>query len=116
MVDVEIQLSYFYQSAFAMIETKRAAYLKSQKVIAHVPNLPEIIEVTPEEYAKMNFFQRVRYKLYYKRAQKRYKKALRKQRLPLNERLTKGFNAGMEAALDELEKAYKIHLGRLKNN
>lgn len=115
MKDVELELSYFYQTAYAMIETERACYLKRQKVVAYVPELPEVEEATAEELAKMWCWTRWWYYWHLRRAKKRYRKALKRQKRPLEEQLTKGYNAGMETALKELDKAYKAHLSRFND-
>ena len=114
MKDVEREISYFYQMAYAMIETSRAKYLNRQKIVAHVPELPEVEEASAEELAKMFCWERWCYYWYLRKARKRYRKALRRQRVPLSETLTKGYNAGMETALDELDKAYKDFMKRFE--
>ena len=104
MIGHDVEL--FYYTAKGQIEATRADYLRKQKAIAFQQDLPDVQEATAEELAKMNIFQRIKYRFYLRKDKKRYKKALRHQRRPMDEDLTKGYNAGMEKALKILEFTY----------
>lgn len=100
-------LDLFYYTARSAIQESRADYLKKQKAIAFQQELPEVEEATAEAYAKMNIIQKLVYEIRLYRQKKKYKKALRQQKRPMDEKLTKGFNAGVEEALNILECIYK---------
>lgn len=101
------ELDLFYYTAVSAIQESRADYLKKQKSIAFQQELPKVEEASAETYAKMNVFQKIVYTFRLKRLKKKYKKALRRQKRPMDEKLTKGFNAGIEQALNILECIYK---------
>ena len=100
-------LDLFYYTARSAIQESRADYLKKQKAIAFQQELPKVEEASAEAYANMNLIQKIVYEIRLKRLKKKYKKALRKQKRPMDEKLTKGFNAGVEEALNILECIYK---------
>lgn len=107
MIVLGAELDLFYYTAKAAIQESRADYLKKQKSIAFQQELPKVEEASAETYAKMNVFQKIVYTFRLKRLKKKYKKALRRQKRPMDEKLTKGFNAGIEQALNILECIYK---------
>lgn len=113
-----IELELFYKTTTDAIRSAQADYLKKQRSEPFAQDLPEVKEASAEELVKMGFIARMRYEYYLRRARKRYKKALKRQKYPVDELLTKGYNAGMERALRVLERefeAFKKKIEREEN-
>lgn len=112
MVEIEV----FYYTSLSSIRQEQAEYLKKQKRQPFELALPVVNEISAEEYAKLKLFQRWRYLRMIRKQRKRYKKALRAQKMPVDERLTRGYNAGVEMALKVLSAEYREYMKRLKEN
>ena len=102
-----IELDLFYNKATVAIREEQAKYLKNQRSQPFAQELPEVKELSAGEYARLFLWDKLVYRWQLRKARKRYKKALKKQKTPVNEKLIKGYNAGMECALLELEGVYK---------
>ena len=102
-----MELDLFYNVACSAIRERQADYLKRQKAVPFPQELPEVEEISAEAYAKLSFFQRWRYRRMLRKQLRRYRKALRAQKMPVDELLTRGYNAGMETALRVLEGEFK---------
>ena len=100
----EIQL--FYYQSVSNIRAVQASYLAKIKQVPFERELPEVVEVSAEEYAKMKFIQRLRYRRRLRKQKKAYKKALRRQKRPIDEAITNGYNAGIEMALKSLKATF----------
>ncbi|MBQ8685139.1 MAG: hypothetical protein IJ514_03085 [Clostridia bacterium] len=109
-----IELELFYNLTVVSIREAQAEYLKGQKRQPFAQELPEVDEASAEAYAKMSFFQKFVYKLQLRKQKRRYKKALRAQKQPVDERLTKGYNAGIEMALHVLDREFKVFYKRME--
>lgn len=96
----------FYFSVVAKIRAEQAEHLKKEKMELVVNELPKVDYVTAEEVSKMKFLQRIVYRLELRRLRKRYNKLLRAQKPPVDERLLRGYNAGVEMALNVLKRGY----------
>ncbi len=101
-----IEIEFFNKTVESAIRAEQAAYLQRVKSVPFPQNLPTIEEATAEEYAKMSFWEHVLYRYYIRKQRKRLRKALRAQKTPVDERLTKGYNAGVEMALRVLEREF----------
>ncbi|MBQ7913827.1 MAG: hypothetical protein IJ308_08880 [Clostridia bacterium] len=98
MVDVEVKL--FYQTVRAELQEDRAKYLKKQK---REPFAQELTEL-PEKPENGSFFAVLCYYIKLWRARKKRKKELRAQRRPImQDKIDKGYNAGMERAATILD-------------
>lgn len=105
MVDVKVQL--FYQTAKAEIQEERARYLKRQK---REPFTQELTEL-PDKPEQGSFFAYLFYYIKLWRARAKRKKELRKQRRPfMQDKIDKGYNAGMERALELLDLLYNNYV------
>ena len=102
-----IELELFYNKATVAIREAQAEYLKKQRSQPFEQELPVVKEATAEDYAKMFLWDKLVYRWQLRKQRKRYRKALRAQKTPVDERLTRGYNAGMECALRELAGVYK---------
>lgn len=109
-----IELDLFYARSSAAIRAVQANYLKKQKSVPFPQVLPTVKEVSANEFAKMKFFQKLAYKRYLTRQKKAYRKALRAQKQPVDERLTRGFNAGIESALSVLASEFSAYSKQLE--
>ncbi len=109
-----IELELFYNLATVAIREQQAEYLKKQRSVPIRQLLPEVEEASAEEYAKMTFWQKVVYKYSVRKQVKRLKKAKRAQKTPVDEKLTRGYNAGIEIALKALEREFNAFSKRLE--
>ncbi len=109
-----IELELFYNLATVAIREEQAEYLKKQRSVPIRQLLPEVVEASAEVYAKMTFWQKVVYLYQLRKQQKRRKKALKAQKKPVDEKLTRGYNAGIELALSTLEREFKAFNKRLE--
>ena len=109
-----IEIELFYYTALSSIRQEQAGYLKRQRSIPFEQELPEVEEFNAEAYAKMKFLQKLSYRWALWKQMRRYKKALKAQREPMDERLTRGYNAGVEMALRVLSDEYRTYAKRMK--
>ena len=109
-----IRTELFYKRIQSRIRERQAAYLKAQRSQPFAQELPTVEEVSAETYAQMTLLKKLAYLRMIRKQRKRYKKALRAQKVPVDERLTRGYNAGVEMALDELESEFKEFYKRLQ--
>lgn len=109
-----IRIELFYKRIQSRIRERQADYLKAQRSQPFPQKLPTIDYIEAEEYAKMSFKEKFAYRMEIRRQKKRYNKALKGQKMPVDERLTRGYNAGIEMALDELESEFKEFYKRLQ--
>ena len=109
-----IQIELYYQTSVASIRSEQANYLKKEKRQPFPQELPKVEEASAEEYAKMKFFQKVVYFFALRKARKRYRKALRAQKVPVDERILRGYNAGIEMALKVLACEYEVFKRRIE--
>ncbi len=105
MVDSELKV--FYYKALTEIRREQSRYLSVMKRVPISQELPVIEEITAEEYAKLTLWRRILYRLRLRKQKKAYRKAERKQRTTVEDKLLKGYNSGMESAISILEKEYK---------
>ena len=110
-----IELDLFYNKATVAIREKQADYLKRQRSQPFPQELPKLEEKTAFEYSQLFFWDKFIYRWQLRKARKRYKKALKRQKMPVDEKLIKGYNAGMECALRELEGVYKAFSKELES-
>lgn len=101
-----IELELFYNKAVSKIREKQADYLKKQKAQPFQQVLPEVVEITPEEWAKLRLFHKFAYRWALRKQRRAVKKAMKRQKRPVDDVLTKGYNAGIEMALAELERQF----------
>ena len=104
------ELHLYYQKAVSAIRDGQVKYLSKMKALPFEQDLPEIEELTASEYAQLSFWARIRYKIELRRQIRVYNKALRRQKRPVDDELTKGYNAGIEMALFLLECEYKKYI------
>ena len=109
-----IELELFYNLTAVAIREGQAEYLKGQKRQPFTQELPEVLEASAETISKMKFFQKLVYKMHLGKQKRKYKRALRAQKQPVDERLTKGYNAGIEFALHILDREFKAFYRRLE--
>lgn len=109
MIEVEL----FYNLARSSIRDEQAAYLKKQRSQPFAQELPDVEEISAEAYAKLTLWQKIVYRLRLRKQRKAYKKALKQQKVPMEEQLTRGYNAGIELALRALEREFDTFSKRL---
>ena len=100
---MDYDINLYYQSVVSAIRQEQVEYLRKQRSEPYKQDLPEVKEMSPEEYAKLTFWQKIAYKIELQKQTKAYKKALKAQKHPVDERLAKGYNAGIEVALKALQ-------------
>ena len=110
-----IEIELFCKTVEAAIREGHASYLRAQKRIPLTPLLPPL-DTLPDakEMAKLNFFVRWRLKRRYKKQFKARQYAERHPHVSVEDKLLKGYNAGVEAALSILEREYKVFMKRLE--
>ena len=111
-----IEIDLFNKTVESAIRAEQSAYLRKVRSQPFEQDLPEVEEVSAEAFAKMKCMQRIRYRLMIRKQRKAYRKALRMQKCPVDELLTKGYNAGVEAALKVLAKEYTVFIKSLENS
>ena len=94
-----IELELFYNRAVVAVRSEQAEYLKEQKRVPLKYFLPVVEEKSAEELANLTKAERKLYSIDLRKAKKRLRKAKKEQKQPVEERLTKGYNAGIELAL-----------------
>lgn len=114
MTEVEAYLEYYFNTAMSQIQKERAEYLKKQKSIPYKQALPPVREACASSIAKMNIFQKIVYFITLKRQRRKYRKALRKQKRPMSETLTKGYNAGIEHATRVFRKCFERAMNKVQ--
>ena len=98
----ETNIELFYSEALAAIRAKQVDYLRKTKAEPFQQEIPEVDELSAGDYAILRWWQKIAYKWTLCKQRKARKKALRAQKFPVDEKLTKGYNAGIEAAIDIL--------------
>ena len=110
------EIELFYRMCEAAIREEHAAYLKAQKRIPLAPPLPTVDPLpVGNEWKKLGWFMRWRLKRRYKRQVAARRLAERRPYVSVEDKLLKGYNAGMEAALRVLTSKYKDFMQRLKD-
>lgn len=109
-----IKLELFYYGVLSAIRTEQTEYLKGQKRQPFVQDLPEVEYASAEAYAQMTKSQKFVYRRHLRKQLARYRKALKAQKQPVDERLTRGYNAGIEFALRILEREFTAFYKRVK--
>ena len=107
------ELDLYYQMAVSAIREGQVNYLSKIKALPFEQELPKIEELTASEYAQLSVWERFRYKRELGRQIRAYNKALRQQKRPIDDDLTKGYNAGIEMALSTLEREYDKYVRAL---
>lgn len=102
-----MKLELFYSKAKSAMQAERARYLKGKKALPIAQELPEVKEISAEEYAKLRFLARIAYKMELNRQKRAYKRAKKGQKRPVDDVLTRGYNAGLEMAITLLRREYK---------
>ena len=110
MIEVEL----FYNLAKSSMRDEQAAYLKKQRSQPFVQELPDVEEISAGAYAKLTFWKKIVYRLQLRKQRKAYRKALRRQKTPVEEQLTRGYNAGIELALRVLDREFNAYSKRLE--
>ena len=111
-----IELELFYEKAVVAIREEQADYLKHQRSQPFPQELPTVDEASAKEYAKMKLLQKLAYHFHLRKQRKAYKKALKRQKYPVDEVLTRGYNAGIEMSLERLEREFKGFKKRIENS
>lgn len=109
-----VELELFYEKVESAIREEQAAYLRKQRAQPFKQDLPVVQEVSAEAYAKMTILQKIAYRWELRKQVKRYNKALKRQNQPVDERLTRGYNAGIELSLTVLEREFVRYYRRLE--
>ena len=115
MNETNSDIELFYQMVLSSIRERQVEYLRKKKAEPFPQALPKVDELSAGEYAKLKFWQKLVYKRMLKKQIKARNKALRKQKRPVDDDLTRGHNGGIELALLELECTYKAFTRRYKN-
>ena len=108
------EICLYYQMAVSSIRDEQVQYLSKIKSLPFNQTLPDIKELTASEFSQLPFFARLRYKWELRRQIRAYKKALRQQKRPIDDVLTKGYNAGIEMALSTLEREFNKYVRALE--
>ena len=113
-----LEIELFYKIVEAKIRAKHNSYLEREKLTAVELALP-VVEELPKGKAwkKLNIFVRLRLKRQHKKQLKAYKKALKKQReVRVEDKLLRGYNAGVKIALSVLKSEYNAYSRRFVEN
>lgn len=111
-----LEIELFYKTVEAKLRAKHNSYLEREKLVAVELELPKVEELPKgEAWRELNFIQRFALKRNRKKQLKAYKKALKKQReLRVEDKLLRGYNAGVKMALAVLDNEYSRYDKRLK--
>lgn len=111
-MDVEL----FYKCAVCSIMNDWAEYLKKQKRVPVPQDLPTVDEYpSDKEWRKMGFVKRIRFKRNRKKQLKAYKRAKKRVPVTMDDKLLKGYNAGIEAALKMIDEEFKRYIKRTES-
>lgn len=105
-----IEIELFYNKAVLAVRSAQADYLKGQKRLPIAQELPKVEVISAEAYAALSKEEQRAYKTEYRKQRKALRKAKRAQKRPVEERLTRGYNAGIEKSLDILDVEYKAFM------
>ena len=111
-------IELFYLAAVSTIREKQVSYLRKTKAQPFLQDIPDIDELSPGDYAKLRWWQKIAYKWTLRKQRKARRKALRAQKRPVDDDLTRGYNSGIELALDALARKHAEflrELGKLDN-
>lgn len=111
-----IEIDLFNKTVESAIRAEQAAYLRKVRSQPFEQDLPDVEEVSAETYSKMKLFQRLRYLIVLRKERRRFRKALNAQKRPVDDLLSKGYNAGVEMALKVLSKEYTVFIKSLKDS
>lgn len=113
-----LEIELFYKIVEAKIRAKHNSYLEREKRTAVELELPKVDELPKgKAWKKLNIFARHRLKKQRKRQLKAYKKALKKQReLRVEDKLLRGYNAGVKIALSVLKSEYNAYSKRFEED
>ncbi len=109
-----IELDLFYMTVSAAIREAQAEYLKKQKRLPVERTLPEVQEVSAESYANFSFWKKLVYRRSLKRQYKRLKRVIKAQKPPIEDKLTRGYNAGIEMALSVIKREFTLFVRKLE--
>ena len=109
-----IEIELFYKTVEAQLRAKHNSYLEREKRTAVELTLPVVKELPRgKAWKKLNIFARHRLKKQHKQQLKEYKKVLKKQReLRVEDKLLRGYNAGVKIALTVLRSEYNKYSKR----
>ncbi len=110
-----IEIELFYNKAVLAVRSAQADYLKGQKRLPFAQELPKVEAISAEAYAALSKEGKRAYKTEYRKQRKALRKAKRAQKRPVEERLTRGYNAGIEKALYVFQCEYRDFERWLKN-
>ncbi len=108
-MDVEL----FYKSVVCSIMNDWAEYLKKQKRVPVPQELPKV-DAFPSDgvWKKMGFWKRFQFKRKRKKQVKAYEQAKRRIPVTMDDKLLKGYNAGIEAALKMIDGEFRSYVKR----
>ncbi len=110
-----IELELFYEKMESEIRRRHTEYLKQQKRVPQERPLPEVDELPKgEEWKKLGAIERWSMKVRRKRQLRARRRAERKPVVTVDDKLLKGFSAGVECALAVCEEEYKAFQKRLQ--
>lgn len=108
-----IEIELFYRTVEAEMRSAHTCYLQSVKNVPLPLDLPEVTELpSDEEMAAMSFWQRFRVKRRHRKEKRARAWAERHPVIPVDVRLLKGYNAGMETALRVLRSEFNSFMKR----
>lgn len=112
MIDIEL----FYKTVEAKIRKNHTEYLEKEKRAVVPVKLPVVAELpTGEEWKKLSIFAKIKLKKQRKEQLKALKKAKKKQQeIRVEDKLLKGYNAGVKQALNVLSAEFKAYVARFK--
>lgn len=111
MTDIEL----FYKIIESEIRRQQAEYLYSQKRIPLPLSLPKVDPLpSGEDWQKLGWFRRWKLKCIYKRQVRDRHRAETHPALTMDDKLTKGYNAGIELALKVLSREFDRYSIRLR--
>ena len=101
------ELDLFYNTAVSAIRESQVQYLRKMKAKPFEQNLPHVEALSAGDYARLRWWEKISYKWTLRKQRKAYDAALRKQKRPVDDDLTCGYNAGIEMALRDFKEVYK---------
>ncbi len=108
-MDVEL----FYKCVACAIMNDWAEYLKKAKRVPVPQELPKVEDFPSDKvWAKMRFWKRLQFKRRRKKQIKAYEQAKRRVPVTMDDKLLKGYNAGIEAALKMLDGEFRVYVKR----
>lgn len=109
-----LELELFYKIVESAIRGEHVDYLKGEKRVPLPLDLPEVTTLTKEEFKALGFFGKIVYKYKHRKEIRARKRAERRRPVTVDDKLLKGYNAGISKALKILRSEWFAYEKRFK--